>query len=137
MPVIGGCRAGLGCRYRSASADVTENRRHVGSTSAIGYRMALTLALYQPDIAGNTGAILRLGACLGVDVSVIEPTGFDMSDRALKRSGMDYLAMVRSSATSISRRSKRWRRDRAAPGAVHHRRRHALHRHRLPARRRR
>jgi tRNA (cytidine/uridine-2'-O-)-methyltransferase len=49
------------------------------------------LALYQPDIAQNTGTLLRLGACLGVPVHVIEPAGFDLSDRALKRAGMDYL----------------------------------------------
>ena len=49
----------------------------------------LALALFQPDIAGNTGAILRLGACLGVAVHVIEPAGFDLSDRNLKRAGMD------------------------------------------------
>ena len=52
------------------------------------------IALYQPDIPGNTGAILRLGACLGVAVDVIGPTGFDLSDRALKRAGMDYLEMA-------------------------------------------
>ena len=57
--------------------------------------MSLSIALYQPDIAGNTGTILRLGACLGVMVEIIEPTGFDLSDRALKRAGMDYLAMSR------------------------------------------
>jgi tRNA (cytidine/uridine-2'-O-)-methyltransferase len=51
----------------------------------------LRLALYQPDIAGNTGAILRLGACLGIAVDIIGPAGFDLSDRALKRAGMDYL----------------------------------------------
>ncbi len=52
------------------------------------------IALYQPDIAGNTGAILRLAACLGLEVHIIEPVGFDMSDRALKRAGMDYLEMA-------------------------------------------
>ena len=52
------------------------------------------IALYQPDIAGNTGAILRLGACMGMAVDIIGPAGFDMSDRALKRAGMDYLAMA-------------------------------------------
>lgn len=51
----------------------------------------LRIALYQPDIAGNAGAILRLGACLGIAVDIVEPAGFDMSDRALKRAGMDYL----------------------------------------------
>lgn len=57
--------------------------------------MPLSLALYQPDIAGNTGTLLRLGACLGIDVEVIEPAGFDLSDRNLKRAGMDYLEMAR------------------------------------------
>src|SRR4051794_31767995 len=54
----------------------------------------LRIALYQPDIAGNAGAILRLGACLGITVDFVEPAGFDMSDRALKRAGMDYLEMA-------------------------------------------
>ncbi|WP_223475824.1 tRNA (cytidine(34)-2'-O)-methyltransferase [Oricola indica] len=54
----------------------------------------LHIALYQPDIPGNTGAILRLAACLGAAVHVIEPAGFDLSDRALKRAGMDYLEMA-------------------------------------------
>jgi tRNA (cytidine/uridine-2'-O-)-methyltransferase len=54
----------------------------------------LRIALFQPDIPGNTGAILRLGACLGVAVDVIGPAGFDLSDRALKRAGMDYLEMA-------------------------------------------
>ena len=54
----------------------------------------IRIALYQPDIAGNTGAILRLGACLGIAVDVIGPAGFDMSDRTLKRAGMDYLEMA-------------------------------------------
>lgn len=54
----------------------------------------MRLALYQPDIAQNTGTILRLCACLGVPVDVIGPTGFDMSDRALKRSALDYLDHV-------------------------------------------
>lgn len=54
----------------------------------------LHIALYQPDIPGNTGTILRLAACLGAVVHVIEPAGFDLSDRALKRAGMDYLEMA-------------------------------------------
>ena len=52
------------------------------------------IALYQPDIAGNTGTILRMAACLGVGVDIIEPAGFEMSDRNLKRAGMDYLEMA-------------------------------------------
>ncbi|MAS04556.1 MAG: tRNA methyltransferase [Ahrensia sp.] len=54
----------------------------------------MEIALYQPDIPGNTGTILRLAACLGALVHVIEPAGFDLSDRALKRAGMDYLEMA-------------------------------------------
>lgn len=52
----------------------------------------MRIALFQPDIAANTGTILRLGACTGVGVDIIEPCGFAFSDRALKRAGMDYLA---------------------------------------------
>jgi tRNA (cytidine/uridine-2'-O-)-methyltransferase len=55
---------------------------------------ALRIALYQPDIAGNTGTILRLAACLGLSVDIVEPAGFDISDRNLKRAGMDYLSAV-------------------------------------------
>lgn len=54
----------------------------------------MRLALYEPDIPQNTGTILRLAACLGVPVDLIEPCGFVWSDRKLRRSGMDYLAGV-------------------------------------------
>jgi len=54
----------------------------------------VALALYQPDIPQNAGNILRLAACLGVPVHVIGPAGFDLSDRALRRAGMDYLGHV-------------------------------------------
>jgi tRNA (cytidine/uridine-2'-O-)-methyltransferase len=50
----------------------------------------MRIALYQPDIAGNVGTLLRLGACLGVGIDLIEPMGFPWSDRALARAGMDY-----------------------------------------------
>jgi tRNA (cytidine/uridine-2'-O-)-methyltransferase len=51
----------------------------------------LRIALYQPDIAGNTGTILRFAACMGLAVDIVEPAGFDLSDRNLRRAGMDYL----------------------------------------------
>lgn len=54
----------------------------------------MRLALYQPDIPQNTGTILRLAACLGVSVDIVEPAGFDLSDRALRRAGLDYLNHV-------------------------------------------
>jgi tRNA (cytidine/uridine-2'-O-)-methyltransferase len=50
----------------------------------------MRIALYQPDIPQNTGAILRLAACLGVAVDIIEPCGFVLDDRRLKRVAMDY-----------------------------------------------
>ena len=56
--------------------------------------MAIELALYQPDIAQNTGTLLRLGACIGMAVHIIHPTGFPVSRQALRRSGLDYLDHV-------------------------------------------
>jgi len=54
----------------------------------------IRIALYQPDIAQNTGTILRLAACLGLQAHLIEPAGFPSSDRAFRRAGMDYLDQV-------------------------------------------
>ena len=51
----------------------------------------MRLILFEPDIPQNAGAMLRLAACLGVAVDVVEPTGFVMSDSRLRRAGMDYL----------------------------------------------
>jgi tRNA (cytidine/uridine-2'-O-)-methyltransferase len=51
----------------------------------------MRLALYEPDIPQNTGAILRLAACMGIAVDIIEPCGFLLDDRRLRRAGMDYL----------------------------------------------
>ena len=52
----------------------------------------MRLALYEPDIAGNVGTLIRTAACVGVAVDLIEPMGFAYSDRALARAGMDYAA---------------------------------------------
>jgi tRNA (cytidine/uridine-2'-O-)-methyltransferase len=54
----------------------------------------MRLALYQPDIAPNVGTLLRLAACLGVAVDLIEPCGFPVDDRRLRRAGMDYIDHV-------------------------------------------
>ena len=54
----------------------------------------MRLALFQPDIPQNTGTIMRLAACLNVEIDIIGPTGFDMSERALKRAALDYLPHV-------------------------------------------
>jgi len=71
----------------------------------------MRIALYEPDIPQNTGTILRLAACLGVEAHIIEPAGFPVSDRAFRRAGMDYL-----DAVTIVRHSgwddfERWRRN--------------------------
>jgi hypothetical protein len=66
-------------------------RRHAASAAALAcarlrrFALAMRLALYEPDIPQNTGALLRLGACLGVAIDIIEPCGFVLSDRRLKR----------------------------------------------------
>jgi tRNA (cytidine/uridine-2'-O-)-methyltransferase len=55
----------------------------------------MPIALFEPDIPQNTGTILRLAACLGIEAHLIEPAGFPTSDRAFRRAGMDYLAAVK------------------------------------------
>ena len=69
------------------------------------------LALYQPDIAQNTGTLLRLGACLGVRVHIIHPTGFPFSRRELKRGGLDYLDQAEIVEHDSYGHFDRWRRE--------------------------
>lgn len=52
------------------------------------------IALYQPDIAGNTGTLIRLSACMGTQLHIIEPAGFRTDDTNLKRAGMDYIDLA-------------------------------------------
>ncbi|HLY04147.1 MAG TPA: tRNA (cytidine(34)-2'-O)-methyltransferase [Rhizomicrobium sp.] len=54
----------------------------------------MRLALFEPDIPQNTGALIRLGACMGVPVDIIEPCGFLLHDARLRRAGMDYLKLA-------------------------------------------
>lgn len=54
----------------------------------------MRIALFEPEIAGNVGAILRLGACLGAAVDLIEPMGFAWDDRRVRRAAMDYIDHV-------------------------------------------
>lgn len=54
----------------------------------------MRIALFEPEIAGNVGAILRLGACLGAAVDLIEPLGFQWDDRRVRRAAMDYIDHV-------------------------------------------
>ena len=58
------------------------------------YRRGMRLALYEPEIAGNVGAVMRLGACLGVAVDLIEPMGFHWDDKRVRRTAMDYIDHV-------------------------------------------
>ncbi len=59
------------------------------------YILIMRLALFQPDIPQNVGAALRLGACLGVPVEIIEPCGVPLSDKGLRRAGLDYIDRAR------------------------------------------
>ncbi|MBJ6124713.1 tRNA (cytidine(34)-2'-O)-methyltransferase [Microvirga splendida] len=69
------------------------------------------LAIYQPDIPQNTGTMLRLAACLAVPVEIIEPAAFDVSDRNLRRSGMDYLGHATINRHISWRAFEAWRQE--------------------------
>jgi tRNA (cytidine/uridine-2'-O-)-methyltransferase len=70
----------------------------------------MRIALYQPDIPQNTGTILRLAACLGVEAHIVEPAGFPVSDRHFRRSGMDYLDRVTIERHASWTAFEHWRR---------------------------
>lgn len=72
------------------------------------------LALFQPDIPQNTGTMLRLAACLGVPVEIVEPAGFDVSDRHFRRFGLDYLERVLVSRHPSWPAFEAWRRAEGA-----------------------
>jgi len=57
-------------------------------------RASVRIALFEPEIAGNVGAVLRLGACLGTPVDLIEPLGFEWDDKRVRRTAMDYIDHV-------------------------------------------
>ena len=81
----------------------------------------MRIALYEPDIPQNTGTILRLAACLGVEAHIVEPAGFPITDRAFRRAGMDYLDQVAIVRHASWAAFEDWRRTAgAAAGAVHH-----------------
>jgi tRNA (cytidine/uridine-2'-O-)-methyltransferase len=70
----------------------------------------MRIALYEPDIPQNTGTVLRLCACLGIEAHIIEPAGFPASDRAFRRAGMDYLDAVALVRHASWRHFETWRR---------------------------
>jgi tRNA (cytidine/uridine-2'-O-)-methyltransferase len=94
--------------------------RHDAAENAFSARIlgptretVLRLALYQPDIPQNAGALMRLCACLGVPMDIIEPCGFLLTDRNFRRAGMDYRAQ-----TDLSRHES-WEAFRSkAPGRL-------------------
>ena len=73
----------------------------------------MRLALLEPDIPQNTGAIARLAACLGLALDIIEPAGFPVSDRAFRRAGMDYLDRVEITRHASFPAFDQWRRAHA------------------------
>jgi tRNA (cytidine/uridine-2'-O-)-methyltransferase len=70
----------------------------------------MRIALYEPDIPQNTGTILRLCACLGIEADLIEPAGFPVTDRAFRRAGMDYLDRVAITRHGSFQAFEDWRR---------------------------
>lgn len=71
----------------------------------------MRLVLYQPDIPQNTGTMVRLAACLGAAVDIVEPAGFDVSDRNFRRAGMDYLDRVEIARHRSFAAFEGWRRQ--------------------------
>jgi len=71
----------------------------------------MRIALLEPDIPQNTGTILRLAACLGLGVDIVEPAGFPVSDRAFRRAGMDYLDQVSMRRHGSWAAFEAWRRE--------------------------
>lgn len=71
----------------------------------------MRLALFQPDIPQNAGTMLRLAACLGVAVDIVEPAGFPVSDRAFRRAGLDYLDHVEIARHVSFAAFEAWRRE--------------------------
>jgi len=69
----------------------------------------MRIALYEPDIPQNTGTILRLCACLGIEAHIVEPAGFPVTDRAFRRAGMDYLDRVKLTRHASFAAFEQWR----------------------------
>jgi len=76
----------------------------------ISVNMPISLALYQPDIPQNTGALIRLAACLNFAIHIIHPTGFSFSQRNLRRAGMDYLEHAQICEHDTVEKFQAWRR---------------------------
>ena len=88
------------CMSRSL-ARMTPSDYHIAHNIAKAATVMINIVLYQPDIPQNLGACIRLSACMGAAVHLIEPCGFPVDDKKLKRTGMDYF----SHATLVRNRS--------------------------------
>ncbi len=85
---------------------------HVAPSPHDSNRMTTTslrLALFQPDIPQNAGTMIRMAACLGITVDIVEPAAFDVSDRHFRRSGMDYLERAAVARHDSFRAFEDWR----------------------------
>ena len=78
----------------------------------------MRLVLYQPDIAQNAGAMMRLAACLALPLELIEPCGFVLSDRRLRRAGMDYLAHLQLTRHASYAAFEAWRQGFVPPARL-------------------
>jgi tRNA (cytidine/uridine-2'-O-)-methyltransferase len=74
-------------------------------------KTAMRIALFEPDIPQNTGTILRLAACFGIEAHIVEPAGFPTTDRAFRRAGMDYLDQVSIVRHASFAAFEAWRRE--------------------------
>ena len=84
--------------------------KHALGTSMQSNGPSMRLALYQPDIPQNAGTMVRMAACLGLGVDIVEPAAFDVSDRHFRRSGMDYLERAAVMRHDSFRTFEEWRR---------------------------
>ncbi len=89
----------------------TRDGRHLrfGLEAELMSAAEIMLALYEPDIADNAGAMMRTCACLGVDAAIIEPAGFALTDRRFRRAGMDYLDALQIDQHASFARFEGWR----------------------------
>ena len=92
--LIKGVQARKAAKRRSCTNPLLSANSSIDAARWRAETTAMRIALYEPDIPQNTGTILRLAACLGVEAHIIEPAGFPTSDRAFRRAGMDYLDQV-------------------------------------------
>jgi tRNA (cytidine/uridine-2'-O-)-methyltransferase len=87
---------------------------HVGALTAHLMPLALTLALFEPEIPQNTGTMLRMCACMGIAAALIEPAAFSVSDPRFRRAAMDYLDHVRLTQHASWSAFLSWRREHSA-----------------------